>query len=883
MQSPPSDFIAALRAGQRLITPSARHRRLLSSRYALAQKHPRAVSWETPRITTVDRWLAELFEAACLAGSAFESEVFLLSRDQERYLWEHIIADDGEYGTRQVEYLARSAMGAWQIEQFWGLDVADLRRLPSGDELQAFLRWRGSFIGRCETVGAFDRSRFLRRLGERTSRVDYDLTRADRFYGFVELPPAPAAVQAQLAAAQPKTATGAGGGNDTTAVTRVFPDPDREASHVAAWAANLQRATPDAAIVVAAASLATDRDRLARVFARAFAGAEIDGSAVPQYVLEQQQRLVDMPIIAAALLVVGAAQTWSWGDVSQLLLSPYLGSAIEERGARIRLDVALREGGRSEYRLDDVTAACQASQPPCVDMAARLRDVGALNATAPRRQSFHGWMQHIDSLLTTFGWPGAGDCRDHERHAVDQWHQVIDSVASLDAFGVSPSWREALSRLRSALRRARFHEPQIAANVTVVTPEEALWLQPDHLWVMGMTDRAWPPSVGLNPLLPTQLQRALGIAGADPERDRVRTRFMTNALLAAAPRPTFSFAAVDADVPRRGGPMIPWDRDVPDNTTVARVDEQPPRVPLPLEVIDDSCGPHPPQDGALLSGVALLTDQAACPFRAFARHRLDARGLVDPGVGLDPAARGDLVHRVLAELWAGLDGSQALAEMEERQLTATLEGHIERLRPSIVARYHLSDAYWRLEAARLSDLVGEWLALERQRPDFEVLACEREEVVEIAPYRLTIRIDRIDRLADGRQLIIDYKTGLNSRATWSIPRPDQPQLPIYALNRGADEVAGIAFATVRKGQSRWVDHPAGIATGHCKADAEDAWRVAHAEWRAAITELIDEYRTGVAVVDPKRGRVSCEYCDLQALCRVRELGRVAALGADDAA
>jgi len=44
----------------------------------------------------------------------------------------------------------------------------------------------------------------------------------------------------------------------------------------------------------------------------------------------------------------------------------------------------------------------------------------------------------------------------------------------------------------------------------------------------------------------------------------------------------------------------------------------------------------------------MVKDQAACPFRAFAAHRLGAEGLQFPHTGLDALERGTLVHRVLA-------------------------------------------------------------------------------------------------------------------------------------------------------------------------------------------------------------------------------------------
>jgi hypothetical protein len=57
-------------------------------------------------------------------------------------------------------------------------------------------------------------------------------------------------------------------------------------------------------------------------------------------------------------------------------------------------------------------------------------------------------------------------------------------------------------------------------------------------------------------------------------------------------------------------------------------------------------------------------------------------------------------------------------------------------------------------------------------------------------------VDRIDQLADGRQVIIDYKTGAAvDTKNWAEQRITEPQLPIYAALVNED-VAAVVFAKV---------------------------------------------------------------------------------------
>ena len=55
-----------------------------------------------------------------------------------------------------------------------------------------------------------------------------------------------------------------------------------------------------------------------------------------------------------------------------------------------------------------------------------------------------------------------------------------------------------------------------------------------------------------------------------------------------------------------------------------------------------------------------------------------------------------------------------------------------------------------------------------------------KQVARHADLEFAVSIDRVDRLADGARVLIDYKTG-NAAADWRGERPDNPQLPIYAL------------------------------------------------------------------------------------------------------
>ena len=53
--------------------------------------------------------------------------------------------------------------------------------------------------------------------------------------------------------------------------------------------------------------------------------------------------------------------------------------------------------------------------------------------------------------------------------------------------------------------------------IQILGPLESAQLEFDHLWVLGLTDEAWPRVPRPNPLLPIELQRSRGVARCSAE------------------------------------------------------------------------------------------------------------------------------------------------------------------------------------------------------------------------------------------------------------------------------------------------------------------------------------------------------------------------------
>ena len=109
-------------------------------------------------------------------------------------------------------------------------------------------------------------------------------------------------------------------------------------------------------------------------------------------------------------------------------------------------------------------------------------------------------------------------------------------------------------------------------------------------------------------------------------------------------------------------------------------------------------------------------------------------------------------------------------------------------------------------------------------------------------------------------------------------RPDDPQLPLYAI-AAKEDVAAVAFARIKTGDMRFM----GLTREDvklAKAKTAESWGGLFEQWKNELNRLAREFADGVAPVDPKRSLKTCRHCDLQPLCRVHE--RIAALEDDEA-
>jgi probable DNA repair protein len=879
------DVLAALAAGATVVTSGERLARAVRLVHGDAQQAAGAVVWERPRVLSYHAFIESLYDSAAdaaLGGTDPNLPKRLSSAACESH-WEQAIRASVQGAILlQPAATAREAARAWDLLHAYHVP---LERLASGDEdAQAFAGWAEAFRSASRAQGWLEDTRLADWLATRVRSGGVSVPSRILFAGFDELTPQQqelleslqaAGATVQLLSVDVEVAP--------QARHRMEDDARAEERAAAAWARALLEEDPSVSIGIVARDLDSCRDPLARALDDALCPAAAAGREVPRpYDLSLGSPLDSFPVVQGALATLDLLRRRTpFATVSLLLRSPFLGGADTERDARARLELKLRDRVSEVIGLRALSAFA-GTAGGLTRLSGLLQSLMEKGASLPARQSPSDWGRDFADALTRAGWPGERALDSAEYQAVTALQDLIGSLVHLDAASGPVGLSETLTRLKRLCAEHIFQPAGGDAPVQVLGLLETSGLSFDHLWVMGMSDSAWPASPRPAAFIPTRLQRECGLPHASAAIELKFAQQVTARLLASATHVVVSSPRSEADEELRPSPLV---ARLPAATeAIGAADDY--RAALQAEygkaaeIYIDMQAPAVPDGVPIRGGAYLLAAQSACPFQAFGTFRLGAKPLEEPALGPDALERGSLMHAVLHAVWSELkdhggltarDGA-ARRELVSRCATLAVAGRAQVLPEVYTPRVT------ELEQERITRRVLAWLEIEAQRPPFRVVESEREHRLKIGPLTLLTRIDRIDELADGGRLLLDYKTGRVKLQSWLEERPDDPQLPLYAVAERADLVA-VSYACLKPGETGFMGlasrggMPEGIgvyAEKRVKPAAVEDWDGLLAYWEKNLSQLAEGHARGDARVDPKRAQ-TCEYCHLSTLCRIHEL------------
>jgi RecB family exonuclease len=266
---------------------------------------------------------------------------------------------------------------------------------------------------------------------------------------------------------------------------------------------------------------------------------------------------------------------------------------------------------------------------------------------------------------------------------------------------------------------------------------------------------------------------------------------------------------------------------------------------------------------------------ARCGFQYLLQHVLHLEAAPEPAERrrIDPLERGNLFHRVAEHFLRERRDRAELpvtdSEDARERLAQLAEEALERLVEGSPPRFTL---LWEREKRRFHETMQSWLASEaraagRTTPaHFELsfglgVAPDASEPHDPEPIEIELgdgrvlkisgRIDRIDRRAEGGLVLRDYKTGRAPKDDGGVFRGGkQLQIPFYVLAAAKlfpGEAVESAFLDYVDGGRQVAFRPE-LVTGP--------------RFKTLLRELVDLVTKGVFVQEP----TACDFCDFKVVC-----------------
>lgn len=866
-------------------------------------------TWQSINIIPLSTWLDGLYEEARDIASvdtqwaslpvSMGLAALVLSPTQEKAVWEQVIANQ-EKDWIKPEGAAKQALQAWAVLNRWSRTEA-MSEWDINDNTHLFQSWLADFKNRCNEKGWISQVESLAIIKDCIEAGILTINGSLSFYGFDELEPA---VKGILSAIEKK------GGSychlafenvSNTSVSRCYQDKDTEIEAALQWLVTSNAKKPKANYCVVAPDIADDRALIERVCKRLLQPTNFvhpgENTWRNRINVSAGSPLGSFGVVADAVLLLemlcNPLVREGWGT---LMRSPYWIAGSQRFSRCSQFSDTLVEAKAEKLSVESVTEKYQElfkSDNKSPEYASRhgegkdpllegLEQAALLSVSG--KKSFSEWSTIMPQLLYKLGWPGKRSLSSQDYQLKEKFFEQIHLLALFDEVAPKVSLVQALRRLKTALSETMFQIKTEQAPMQVLGVLEASGLHFDGIWVLSSDDQHWPASPAPNPFISQHLQRAEGMPNASAEKELAYASFILNAFTKTSSSTIFSWHLLQGDSEFNISPLLAGYpvEDLPvEDLTPAFTDTHEGLLDIPLDnplvyKVDDIAG-ELPEGSKVKGGASIIKAQAQCPFRAFALYRLGAKSVDPMEEGLSPAERGELLHGCLENFWRVCVSSERLHQwIEEKE---TLLKHIESSVSNAITSFcestpGINEVFLTLEKTRLERLVLYWLVnVEAERTSFIVTSLEQSETLPVKHLEVTVKADRIDLVEGQYTVIVDYKTGQKSRTAWKGERPDDPQLPLYAIKHRKD-VDGVVFAVVKQGESAIkgeVDDAVTLLKGRGTKSighVED-WPKHMEGWDVVLSKLAEDFSAGVAKVDPKKA-TSCDYCELTPLCRRKE-------------
>jgi len=631
-----------------------------------------------------------------------------------------------------------------------------------------------------------------------------------------------------------------------------FIDQDTELEAIAKWAKEVSLKNPNSQIGVVIPNLGQLQHLVKSTFDQEFDANLLETHHKP-YNISLGMSLCQYPLIQHLLSVVKISSQIINGNIDLEMLiktvtSPYIKGALIESNSRALLVNRILGLGCEEATTQKVLKLIK-DCPVLIQIINSLRSL-----KIDKKITLEDSLDSISLLLLTWGFTSDRSLSSSEYQLFEKYQNESLILNRLSNFYKKVSLFDAIKILNTHLNSVIFQPKSGAANIHILGALEAEGLYFDHAWVSSMTSNFIPGKIKMPLFIPQKTSIEYELPNSNFLLVTEDAKVTLKALNNLSPETTYSYAKLMQNREELPSPYIDF-KDYQEGSIIKTSSRE-------LIYIDDYKAPKI-QELTIKKGVKTLQNQMSCAFRGFA-GRLDIDDFEAPHIGLSRLQQGNLIHKILETFFNEIKSGASLLRLTELELDNLIEKHTE------TATLSLPKSNFKLnEKIRLVKIIRQYIDLEKQRSDFEVIKTESTSEVDINGLKFSTRIDRMDRLANGDSLIIDYKTGKDVQVAQMTGDPiDQAQLPIYAVTNSVD---GVAFATINSNDCQFkaiTKNKSELPLTKQAINRMPEWDKQINEWTSILNSASEQFQNGIASVLPVKN--ACDYCDYDLLCRVKK-------------
>lgn len=874
-------FLTNLSTTDLVLTPNRRLAAYLRQEYNILQQNPEQLCWQNIDIIPLQSWFERCWQE--VSTTSTYNPMLLLNSQQEQLVWQQIIKKSSAGETLLcVTATAELAYQAWKIAQQWQINYKNTD-WSQNENSKIWLSWAQEFQAICTSNRWLDSNSLPNWLMNAIKQQLLKLPKRIFLVGFDELCPQHQTLFNLLTNLDVDVSQHANTSPCGKVQTIPLPNLESELETMARWAhQNWQAGTHSIACIVP--NLTEIRSKVLTTFTDVFA-PEIEFPDQTEifvpFNISAGIKLKDFSLIETALLILQLNSNVKQSLIRSLLQSSFLGFSEAEKNQRATLEIKLRATDGLDVSLQEVYVT--AKNLGAHHLAKNLKTFLISTNHQKNNLSPYDWAKNFTEQLNLFGWPGNRTLNSTEYQLIESWSTLLSTFTKLALVTPSLNRQQAITELMK-LADNEFQPQSPNKPIQILGLLEAAGLAFDKIWIMGLYEDAWPTAPKPNPFIPLKLQHQLQLPHSSSAREFAYCQALTKRFLTSGKEIILSYPEQLDDQRLKPSSLIKAYR----TTHISELNlpsfisySEKIFTQANLEKLVDEWALSVKQLTAVAGGSAIFKHQSACPFRAFAYFRLGIAPISEtPSMGLSAGERGTLIHRVLEHTWNVIGDQKTLLQYSEKELETIIEQAIEKSLVSFIKKRpsFFQNRFIAIEKLRLIKQVREWLNLEKNRPPFSVYTTEKTATYSFMDFSITLRADRIDKVTDGNYLLIDYKTGNPAVSDWFGERPDDPQLPLYSVLSELP-IEGVMFAQIQSNKKQFKgitqNEQLNIPGVYPLTKLKDnngviTWQELVAQWRVHLMRLGEEFREGYAKVDPKDGLLTCQFCELQSLCRINE-------------